>query len=272
MESMKKTNVLFAMVLMISGMMMASCESMVKSIVDKALEKALTVELQDSEEWGAVLTGEMQKGQFSEVEVSGAATVIYTQGDSATYYLKGNEKVLDNYEVALIGNKLSVKPKNEIRAVKSPPHIYIYVCQPTLESVDLTGAGNIHLMGFVCQDKPLDVEISGAGDVKIDSLQVKSFEAEVTGAGDIDVHYMFAQEEVKFEISGAGDINGRVDANRIGAEVSGAGDVDLDVNCEVLTVELSGAADAKLTGRCKQFDKYASKGSDVDASGLKVGE
>ncbi len=269
---MKKANIVLAVSLMIGGMMMTGCESMVKSIVSKSLEKALSAELHDSEEWGAVKTGDVQEGIFSEIDVSGAATVICTQGDSATYQLKANEKVFDNYEVTVLGDKLSVKPKSEIRSYKNPPHLILYVCQPMLKSVELAGAGNIHLKGLVSQDSSLEMEISGAGNVQVDSLMVKSFEAEISGAGDIDVRYMRAQEDVSFEVSGAGDLKGRVDANSISTELSGAGDVDLDVNCDVLTLGLSGVSNAKLKGSCRKFNKHVSKASDVDTSGLKVGE
>lgn len=66
-----------------------------------------------------------------------------------------------------------------------------------------------------------------------------------SGATDVNIAGSFKAEDIEINLSGASDLKGEVDINRLSINLSGASDVNLSGNVKKLEVNSSGASDFK---------------------------
>lgn len=100
---------------------------------------------------------------------------------------------------------------------------------------------NTHLKIYITAPDINSIESSGASHVKI-------------------VDQIRSPERVSFEVSGAGSINGSVDAPAVDADISGAGNIDLTGRTKDYLAKISGSGTLRSSG-------LQSENADVDVSG-----
>ena len=269
--TMKTTSIL----LLAASLVLASCDGITKYALEKAKEAAHDelgrFEYEDSETLGPVVERDVPVETITSLSSMGASQVIFSQGSVSSLRLRGNEKSLDAYETEVVNGELIIRLKDGRSNVdRNTPRITLMVSGPWLEEVDMAGAANIQIRGTLDQPKPLEVSISGAGNLEADTIRCQSFATRITGAGDIDVERLICQDNAKFEVKGAGDIEGGVDCAYLSVDVKGAGDVELDVDCQNLRAGGQGVGNITLTGRCKQFTNTSNKTLRVDTSNLEI--
>jgi len=90
--------------------------------------------------------------------------------------------------------------------------------QPELE-LTLKGAGNVHAEG---KTACLDVDVRGLGDLDLGALIATNATLSIRGAGDMDVA---AEERLKVDIRGAGDVHLKREPKELITDIRGAGSV-----------------------------------------------
>ena len=91
------------------------------------------------------------------------------------------------------------------------------------------------------------VSISGAGDFKaVDGIKADDLKVQISGAGDFDANGIKA-DKLSISVSGAGDINaGNIDCKEVSARLSGAGDIELSGKTGTAEISISGAGDIDI--------------------------
>ena len=267
-----KTKGLFPIgMLMVALLVLGSCERMAKGITQMALKQVMNYEYEDSEEWGKVVTQEIETGDFKAIKTTGSVQVIYTQDSTCHVKVHGNEKAIERYAITVEDSVLLVKWKDNTSKINgNSPLMTLYVSARCLEELKVNGASDVKLQGFIAQDADMELDANGAVEVYVDSMQVKNFDVQVSGAGNIDIRWMKAAGDVDIEVNGAGDLKGKIMARDIAAEVNGAGDIDLDVDCQKIEAECHGAGDVTLSGKCAVLKKFHSRASSLNIEDLKV--
>ena len=267
-----KTKRFFMLTLAAAAMFsLTSCDRAVSKILKTALEEVMDYEYEDSEEWGPVVTRDLQLGDFTKLNSHGSVKFEVVQDTICRLQVYGNEKRIDAYDIKVEDGVLSAEHKGKSdKITKKTPRLTLLIGVPMLEYIHVHGAGDIDLKGKMHQDNPMEIEVNGAGDIDINDLETASLKVSISGAGDMDIHRVKCPGDVRLSVSGAGDVDANVECKELETTVSGAGDVDLTVLCDVLRASLSGAGDMDVKGQTRKFYKTAGRASTVDTDGLKV--
>ena len=227
-------------------------------------------DFRDSEKWGKVITKTLDLSEFTHIDLTGNADIKFMQGDAMSVEAYGNEKAIEGNDIYVKDGTLTVSKKEN--ADSRQPSIRIIITAPTLESINLAGAGDIEMKDTIEFAGDLDINVTGAGDVEINRLKCQNFSIHISGAGDIDAQKIKCKGKADVLISGAGDMKADMKANDISVAISGAGDADLDVKCQNLTVTAGGTGEIELKGECSHLTKNSSGLASIDSRKLSIHE
>jgi hypothetical protein len=205
---------------------------------------------------GNIKTEDRPVSDFKNVDVSGAAKVLVSQGDHPSVKIEGDENLLPYMEVNQIGNKIEVREKPGFNLAPTTD-IKVYVTAPIFNDIDASGACDIIGQTKISNPEDLAMYVSGAGDIRME-VDAPRLKAEVSGSGSIylkgttkDVYldltgaghahcYELLSENTKVDISGAGSAEVYASV-KLEAEVSGAGNVKYKGNATDVKQDVSGA-------------------------------
>lgn len=237
------------------------------------MENAFNHDYQDSEKWGKVVTVDIPTLGFEEVELSGAIRLEYTQDSIYSVQVYGNEKAIEAYTITSEDEELVASLKEGTGSVnKNTPAITLRITAPFLTEIKAKGVSDVVLKDSTNQEEELDIDISGAGKVALGNLRTKNLEVSISGAGELNMASVTCTEDVEFDLSGAGSMDGRIECHKLKVKISGAGDSKLDIHCQQARVSASGAACITLGGECSNFVHTAVGSSIVKHEGLNKGE
>ena len=89
----------------------------------------------------------------------------------------------------------------------------------------------------------------------------------MSGGGDVQSTNLISTDDINLSLSGGGDLQFDLKANRATCEVSGGGDVSLDADIGELKAEISGGGDLKFEGDLGLLDLSMSGGGDASLEG-----
>ncbi len=220
----------------------------------------------DSGRWGKVTKKEIPVSNFTAIELTENFDVLYVQGDTASAIIEGNEKVIGYHHVEVVnGTLVDHTDKDTPRTI---PSVRIVVTSPTLNKIDICGAGDIDI-DHRAEFDTLNINVSGTGDVDIENLVCNTLITTITGAGDISIDTVRCTN-ITGTISGTGDINiekAKCKEGNAQFTLTGAGDLDVDIKCANLTVEMSGAGDAKIDVKCQTITATAAGTGHLEIKG-----
>ena len=182
---------------------------------------------------------------FNSLDVRVGATVYYRQSPVTRVEVSAQQNVLDVLQTYVSNNKLVVKYKDNVW-VKSNEMVRVEISAPDINSLRLSGSGNVYVNGPVTTGA-LDLDISGSGDVNLTELNTSHLDANISGSGSIRISGGTATEE-KLKISGSGSLElENVVASRITTNTSGSGTIKVTAN-QVLNVTISGSGNVYYKG------------------------
>ena len=208
---------------------------------------------------GNVRTEDRQVSDFKNVEVSGSAKVLVSQGDHPSVKIETDENLLPYIEVNQSGDKIDIHEKNGFN-LKPTNGLRIYVTSPVYRSIEASGACDILGQNKITNPESLEMHVSGAGDIKMD-IDAPQLSAEVTGSGSI---YLKGQtKEVTLDLTGAGhaycfDLL----AENTKVDISGAGSAEVYASVK-LDAEVSGAGNVKYKGNASDVNQHVSGAGSV---------
>ncbi|MCR5697712.1 MAG: DUF2807 domain-containing protein [Marinilabiliaceae bacterium] len=219
---------------------------------------------------------------FNSIDCSGVTHITYKQADTYSLTARSTEKVLDNTDIEVRGNKLVISPK---KSIKNMPPIFIELTTPELNDVDISGASTFKASRINTQNC-FSLDISGVAHVEFDSIYCASSGIDISGASKIFGN-IIATEDVDIDASGAVksemsiksnnlklDCGGaiKMDLNFVGdtadIECSGAGKIVLDTQCNLLKAENSGVSKLTVKGTAKKTKLRTSGVSSIDTEDL----
>lgn len=233
-------------------------------------------EYRDSEKWGKVIEKDIKTADFERIQINGAVDIIYTQGDSCTVRVYGNEKAIEKYQFFTNDDQLVVGLENykwesrDIHISQESPAITVLITSPSISQITVYGAGDINLGDSLSQSSNLYINVNGASDITGKHIDINNLDIIVNGAGDVTLKKVTCQSNANLTVNGAGDVEAKIKCANAKTVVNGAGDIDLDVKCDELSAECNGAGDIKLKGECKTLNKKDGIASSIDSRDLKI--
>lgn len=174
--------------------------------------------------------------EFRKIEAGGAFSINVKVGPATSIKVSAEENLLGYIRTNVKGNTLVIDTKKNISPRKQ---ILIEITTPNLSdieasgandievegingtafNVDLSGAGNIHLIGEI---EKLRAELSGAGNINARELNAKEVVVSVSGAASADV---YATQYLDASVSGVGSIDYYGNPEKTRTNVSGVGSI-----------------------------------------------
>ena len=250
-----KTRFIFipAFLILALAALMSSCSYMAEKIASKAVDGSMSFDYEDSEEYGDVVTKELNLTGFNTIDANGAVRLVLTQDSIYHVKAEGNESYLEEYKFYVEDGELEVelaKPTSNVNG--QTPRVTLYVSAPKLESIEINGAAKLQIMGCHTIDNGLSIEANGASKIEIDTLVVDGFEVESNGAGKFHASRIVAKGDIDIESNGAGYFSA-------------------NVKCRKLVMEINGAGSAVISGECDELRKKGNVASEFILKDLKVG-
>ena len=175
---------------------------------------------------------------FSSLSSQGSMDVQIAYGNSNSVVIDADENLLPYIETTVENGKLTIKNKKGIN-LKSSSKILVNVSMTKINSLQLSGSGNLSGSGAFNNDSKTDIAVSGSGNLKLDFDSFKDLDVTVSGSGNVD-------------------LKGK-SANNIDAKISGSGNIDCsDLSSKDVTAKISGSGNIKV---------YASNSIDAKISG-----
>ena len=207
---MKLRNI-FAATLIAGTSCLVSCDKMMDKAMQAVMESAFNHDYQDSEKWGKVVTVDIPTLGFSEIELSGAVRVEYTQDSTYSVQIYGNEKAIEAYSITSEDNELEASLKEVTGSVnKNTPAITLRITAPFITEIQAMGASEVIFKDSIAQDKELDLSISGAGKVNLGTLKTKDLDMTISGAGEVQMNSVSCKDDVEITMNGAANIDGKI--------------------------------------------------------------
>lgn len=255
----KKITLLFSALIALCCMCSCNLDS------SKTKGTAGTEDYRDSEKWGKVVENTISISDFTTLKLMNNANVILYQSDTLRIEVLGNEKAIENNEIAVQDNILTISKKEG--APDDTPTITVRIYTPTISDIDIYGDGDCAFMSNVAVDSDFAINIYGAGDIDIEELECADFTANIKGTGDIYAEFITCSDAT-IAADGDGNINCDFKAKDIAATHNGAGKAKLNVDCNNLTVSANGTGDMKVKGQCESFIKSEKGLGSIDSRGL----
>lgn len=176
---------------------------------------------------------------FDGVDVSGQWSVTIERGDAWAVAVETPAEILDDVEIELDGDELSVRYEGGWCAgcFRDDTAIEVVITMPALESLEVSGTSTVRFSGF--QGGALSVDVSGAIDLRGAASRFETLTLDLSGAGSVD----FADvptTNAEVDVSGAGNVTLSMAGGRLTGDMSGAANLEYSGSVSEESVEKSG--------------------------------
>ncbi len=179
-------------------------------------------------------------GEFSKVEANGSTHVVVVYDEEYSVTVTGYSNLVPMYETKVKGDRLVLQYKDHFWNVHND-NITVEVHTPYVDKVSLNGSGNINV-GSGYDQRDLMADINGSGNINVSGNKYNSLSADINGSGSFDSEYcevnkvyvsisgsgnayVKANEYLKVNINGSGDVYYRGSVRNIETDISGSGKV-----------------------------------------------
>lgn len=186
---------------------------------------------------------------FTAVKVTGPDDVTIRQGDAFSISAKGPKAIIDELEIKLDGDALSIGRRNSgFSFSSSNEDVDITITMPKLNALRLTGSGEID--ADTVDGDAVEAVVTGSGDLKVAKLSGKSAKITISGSGDVEVGSGTIGTG-DYSITGSGNIDADgLTATSLSISIAGSGDVEARAT-GTADVNILGSGDATIDGGAK---------------------
>src|SRR6185295_8902409 len=134
----------------------------------------------------------------------GSMDVKISYGNSNSVVIEGDENLLPYVETSVENGRLLIKTKKNVN-LKSTSKMVVYVSMTKINSLQLSGSGNINGEGAFSNPGKTDIGISGSGNIKLSFDSFGDLDLSLSGSGNMDLKST-ATNNISAAVSGSGNI------------------------------------------------------------------
>ena len=176
---------------------------------------------------------------FDRLDIEGQWLVTLERGEAWSIALETPAEIIDDVEVELDGDELSISYERGWCAgcSREGNALEATITMPDIESVDLSGTTKLSFSGF--DGRSLSVDVSGAVDLRGASSRFDMLVLDLSGAGSVDLSDV-PVTDASIDVSGAGNVKLSMAGGRLTGDMSGAGNLEYSGTVSEERVEKSG--------------------------------
>ena len=179
---------------------------------------------QDRPDPGEMTTVNRDLSGFDSIEINGTWNVVVSQGDEWQVELSYPENYLEEFEVSVDGDHLSLDGA-ESRSFfgRSSAQFAAHIVMPALVELEVAGSSRVTLSGF--EGEQLSIDAAGATQITGEDGRYGELELSVAGANDIQLAgFVFTDADV--DLAGASSLTLTMDGGELTGGLAGAGKVE----------------------------------------------
>lgn len=208
---------------------------------------------------GNLTKEERPVGAFKALSVKGSMDVYLTQGPAKSAVIEAEDNIVPLIELVQEGDELTVRLKRNT-SVNTRKDMKVYLTTPEIESVSLSGSGDVKLQNKFTNNSGIKVSIAGSGDIS-GALNSPRIKANISGSGNIELSG--ETKELHIGIAGSGDFKGSALLSE-NADINIAGSGSANVHASVnLDAKIAGSGDVYYKGSPQISSKVVGSGSVV---------
>jgi len=192
------------------------CVLMVISLATSAFLKGIFSNVKGN---GEIVEVERVLYAFEKVDNKGVADIYFHKSDEYLAVIKTDSNIQEYIELDQDGDKLIISMKSGSYDINK---LDIDIYCPTLSVVTISGSGDFET---------------------VDKIEVDSFVINILGSGDMKIDVESTDNQVN--ISGSGDIKGKIVCQSFSGSVTGSGDISINGNSQNATINIMGSGDFK---------------------------
>lgn len=200
---------------------------------------------------GNMKTETRKISNYDRIELEGSMNVELVAGTEGNLKVEAEENLIEYIVTEVSGDELKISTEKGYNLDPSGNNkITVIVPFKDLSRVSLTGSGDIRTRDRITAEN-FEVKITGSGDIKL-PLQAKNARASITGSGDIEL--IGSARDFDCKVTGSGDISAfDFKCENVDATVTGSGDIQVYAS-EELRAKIPGAGDIEYKGNPKKED------------------
>ena len=233
---------LFLAVLFISITEISTASTLVKIIKSKSLQG-----------------DERSVSGFKGISSSGSYDLKITMGNKETLRLEGDNDMIKEIETVVENGVLKIRNKkhNNWNWRSTRGKVTIYITAKALNSITLSGSGDISVKGTVKADR-LTNTLSGSGSISL-TANADEYLGTISGSGEIEVRG--SADKASIKIGGSGDFEGRAfKTSEAEVKISGSGNASISAQ-KNLNAAVSGSGNITYSGDPKVSQTKSGSGS-----------
>ncbi len=206
---------------------------------------------------GIVQRDKRAVADFDEIDISGQFNVFLRQAADPALLVEADENFLPYIKTEVQGDRLKIWGE---RSFRNFDKLDIYITAREIREIDLSGAMVVN-GSQVIRAEHLEIDASGACEL---NLELQCEKIHFDGSGASEVVLVGFSNEANYDISGAGEINAiDLETRKTSIEMSGAGRADVFVTDE-LRIEVSGAGEVNYRGNPKEIKQEISGAAEIN--------
>jgi hypothetical protein len=168
---------------------------------------------------GIVISESREVEPFREIDLAGIGTVVVDVTGTESLTIEAEDNIMPELRTTVSNGTLHLEPR---RSIDPTVDIIYTVTAATLDSVTISGSGDIVVTGADSSD--FHVGISGSGAVSATGSIDNGLEVNISGSGEFDGEDLVASEG-QIDVSGSGDAVVNV-TDQLSISISGSGTVE----------------------------------------------
>jgi hypothetical protein len=175
---------------------------------------------------------------FTGVELKGAANVDITFGETESVVVQADDNILPLIQTTVENSRLVISTKPGANLSTHNP-VRVTVTMKSLQSLTLSGSGNINVADLAAKDLQVDLpgsgnitvsgtadrvdlRLPGSGNLFCSGLKASAATVSVSGSGQVTV---YASESLDVSLSGSGAIRYEGNPAQVSKSVTGSGSI-----------------------------------------------
>ena len=205
---------------------------------------------------GIVATETKTIQSAEKIKSQGSFDVQITPGSETTLKIEGDDNLIKHITTENEDGVLLIKMEDHIN-YSTDSKLVVYITTPRLQSVSVSGSGNISTKGKFSGSDKLKVSVSGSGDADLE-INTPKVEASIAGSGNIKV--VGETQDLIVRIAGSGNFNGEtLKAENAEAHIAGSGDAKVFSDTK-LDVHIAGSGTVYYKGNAAVTQKIMGSG------------
>ena len=189
-----------------------------------------------------LITEDRTSETFKKVVASGSCSVYVIPSDETRVEVKGESNILPYLNTWSDGTTITIRFDDMI-SIKEHYPVEVYLYTPELNTIRLSGSGNVESGSFFSEN--VDLNISGSGGITAD-FDTENLDATISGSGNIYLSGFASNTDLR--ISGSGNIDAAdLEQRNCFSGITGSGSVITQVT-HSLNADITGSGSVFYLG------------------------